>query len=131
MARILIVDDDEALAALMDRALRAEGYEVRRAGDGPAGLKLLEEQPADLVLLDVRLPGMSGLEVLRQIREKHPRTLVLVITGYSSLPVALEAVEGGAVGYLTKPFKMADLRDRVNKTLGRSGGGGGIVVKVR
>jgi DNA-binding response OmpR family regulator len=131
MARILIVDDDEALATLMDKALRAEGYEVRRARDGPAGLKLLEEQPADLVLLDVRLPGMSGLEVLRQIREQHPRTLVLVITGYSSLPVALEAVEGGAVGYLTKPFKMADLRDRVNKTLGRSGGGGGIVVKVR
>lgn len=128
MARILIVDDDEALATLMEKALRAEGYEVRRAGDGPAGLALLEEQPADLVLLDVRLPGMSGMEVLRQIREKHAGTLVLIITGYSSLPVALEAVEGGAIGYLTKPFKMSDLRDRVNRALGR---GRGIVIKVR
>ncbi|MEW5763011.1 MAG: response regulator [Bacillota bacterium] len=115
--RILVIDDEEGMCWAVARALQEEGYFVRTATSGPAGLALLEQDGADLVLLDIRMPRMSGLEVLKRIKHAHPALPVIIMTGFGSMPTALEAIEKGAVGYITKPFNVADLKAAVKKTL--------------
>lgn len=117
MPRILVIDDEEGMCWAVARALQDEGYFVRTATSGPDGLALLEQEGADLVLLDIRMPRMSGLEVLRRIKLRYPAMPVIIMTGFGSMPTALEAIEKGAVGYITKPFNIADLKAAVRKTL--------------
>jgi CheY-like chemotaxis protein/anti-sigma regulatory factor (Ser/Thr protein kinase) len=115
--RILIVDDDRALRLALAGLLRAAGYEVDEAGDGPEGLARLRETPVDLVLLDVMLPGMNGLDVLSHAQglERFPR--VVMMTADDAPETLLRAVRGQAYRYLKKPFAPAAITDVVQEVL--------------
>ena len=108
--RLLVVDDDAAILGLVERIAAGEGFDVDTTEDSSEALVQLLERPADLVLLDVRMPGVSGLDVLRSIRGLHARCKVVLMTGFGSIEAAVEAVKLGATDYLTKPFDVARLR---------------------
>lgn len=105
MEKILIVDDEEFIRQNLDRLLKEEGYRTALAQDGKEALDFLKEGPFDLVFLDLRLPDISGLEVLKTIKESDPDLLVIVMTGYASVESAVEALKSGAYDYIKKPFK--------------------------
>jgi|SoiMethySBSTD1v2_1073268.scaffolds.fasta_scaffold187810_2 two-component system response regulator PilR (NtrC family) len=102
---ILIIDDEEVLQDVLSSLIRREGHLVSQARTGEEGLDMLEREDIDLVLLDMMLPGMQGNEVLRQIRLRDPDQVVVVITAYSSIEGAIEAMREGAFHYIPKPFK--------------------------
>ncbi|MDX1501931.1 MAG: sigma-54 dependent transcriptional regulator [Thermoanaerobaculia bacterium] len=115
---ILIIDDEEVLQDILTNLLAKEGYDTRSARSGEEGLTLLQrEQEIDLVLLDLMLPGMKGQEVLQQIRAEHPAVVVVVITAYSSIEGAIEAMKQGAFHYIPKPFKNEEVLLTVRKGL--------------
>jgi DNA-binding NtrC family response regulator len=102
--RILVVDDDPDIRDLLVEYFTAEGYSVTPAADGPEAFEALRRDPQMLVLLDVGLPGMDGVEVLKRIRHDHPGASVIMITGNQDLELAREAVRLGAVDHVFKPF---------------------------
>jgi len=102
---ILIIDDEEVLQDVLTSLIRREGHTTFSARTGEQGIDLLEREDVDLVVLDLMLPGMSGQEVLKQIRQRHPDVIVVVITAYSSIEGAIEAMREGAFHYIPKPFK--------------------------
>jgi DNA-binding NtrC family response regulator len=107
--RVLVVDDEEDMRDLVQSFLSAEGYAVDVAEDGGQALALMERTPFDVVLSDVRMPRMGGLELLASVRSRHPETEVVLITGYANTDTAAEAVRLGAFGCLMKPFELDDL----------------------
>lgn len=115
--RILIIDDEEHMRRILCKALEQEGYETDMAGDGPDGLDLLNRREMDLVLLDIKLPTMDGMEVLKSIKELYPALPVIVITAYGSIEMAVAAIKAGAADYITKPFDMDELILQVKKAL--------------
>jgi DNA-binding NtrC family response regulator len=119
MASILIIDDDEGMCWALERSLQSDGYRVLTATSGQEGLALFAEHlnNVKLILLDVNLNDMNGLDILKQVRQINASIPVLIMTGYSSMSVALEAINRGAAGYLTKPFDMAGLRKKVSVLL--------------
>ena len=108
--RLLVVDDDRAILTLMGTLALAEGFDVATTTSGEDAMKQLRQRPAELVLLDMRMPGITGLDVLRSIREITPRSNVVLMTGYGTIDSAVEAVKLGALDYLTKPFDLPRLR---------------------
>lgn len=114
---VLIVDDEEVLQDVLQALLQREGYTTLAARSGEEALALLEREEVDLVLLDVMLPGMSGTEVLRQVRQRDPDQVVVVITAYSSIEGAIEAMREGAFHYIPKPFKNDEVLLTVKKGL--------------
>jgi two-component system response regulator RegA len=100
---LLIVEDDAVLRGRLVRAFRERGLEVREAADGEAALRLVESDPPEYAVVDLRMPGMPGLAVVRALKEADPTTAVVVLTGYGSIATAIEAIRFGAVHYLTKP----------------------------
>ena len=116
-ARILIIDDDAVVRQGLRRALESRGYEVAVAPSGPAGLELLHEQDFALVITDLKMPGMSGLEVLRQIGILRPGLPIIMITGYSTVETAVEAMKNGAADYIAKPFTPDTIIGKVASTL--------------
>jgi two-component system response regulator PilR (NtrC family) len=114
---ILVVDDEEILQDVLGLLLRREGYRPLFAKSGEEALLALDREPIDLVLLDVMLPGLSGIEVLRQIRQRDPDQVVIVITAYSSIEGAIEAMREGAFHYIPKPFKNEEVLLTVKKAL--------------
>lgn len=116
-AKILIVDDDEAILDSCTQVLEKAGYVVRGARDGIEGLKFLERESFHSVLLDLKLPGPDGMEILGHIREDSPETPVIIITGYSSVESAVVAMKQGAFDYMAKPFSPKELRVTVKKAL--------------
>ncbi|WP_027355721.1 sigma-54-dependent transcriptional regulator [Desulfofundulus thermocisternus] len=117
MARVLVIDDEKGMCWALRKALEDEGHEVITAYSGSEGLNLLAKEEVDLVLLDIKMPGMSGLEVLEHIRKKDEKLPVIIMTALSSLPTALEALQRGASGYVTKPFQLNNLKETINKAL--------------
>src|SRR4026209_1296915 len=112
----MIVDDEEAARYGMRRALSTLGYNITEAGSAEAARALLKQTEPDLLLLDVNLPGMSGLEFLREIKSANGNgPLVIIITAHGSERMAVEAVKSGAYDYLSKPFELDDLRLGVKK----------------
>jgi len=101
--KILVVDDDEIVRLAYQRSLARAHYQVVAVWNGAEALAAMERHPFDVILLDLRMPGMNGLSVLRMIKERWPETEVVIITGYPNLETAKEAVELGACDYLTKP----------------------------
>ncbi len=117
MATILIVDDDKSLQEFLEIFLTKEGFEVAVAGDGEEALSYLLRKPADLVLADIRMPKMDGLTFLKTLREKGLKLPVIMITAYASLDTAVQAKREGAFDYVSKPFKLDELRKLIRKAL--------------
>jgi DNA-binding response OmpR family regulator len=117
---VLVVEDDRALAVGLDLNLSAEGFEVFIAGDGAGGLALAEAKPPDLVILDLRLPDMDGLEVLAGLRLRRPRIPVIVLSARGEERDKIRGLDEGADDYVTKPFSLGELVARINAHLRRS-----------
>jgi DNA-binding NtrC family response regulator len=115
--RILIVDDEEVLRDVLDAVLRREGFDVVSAASGEEALSLLDGEEIDLVILDIMLPGISGIDTLRSMRISNPHLPVIVITAFSSIDGAIEAMKYGAYHYIPKPFKNDEVIITVNKAL--------------
>src|ERR1051325_2937975 len=116
--RILIVDDEEVLRDMLDAVLRREGFGVLTAASGEEALNVLDStEDIDLVILDVMLPGISGIDTLRAMRISNPALPVIVITAFSSIDGAIEAMKQGAFHYIPKPFKNEEVVLTVNKAL--------------
>jgi DNA-binding NtrC family response regulator len=107
--RILIVDDDEVVRWSYLRSLESISCNVEAASDGEQALQTMEQNPFDVVLLDLRMPGQDGLSVLRTIKQKWPESEVVIITGYPTVASAKEAVRLGAYDYVAKPVGPADV----------------------
>jgi two-component system, NtrC family, response regulator HydG len=108
--RLLVVDDDRAILTLVGTIALNQGFDVATTVDGADAMNQLKHRPADLVLLDLRMPGVTGLDVLRSIRAINPRSKVVLMSGYATIDSAVEAVKLGAMDYLTKPFDLQRLR---------------------
>ena len=115
MKSILIIDDDPLIRKTLNAHLSRRGFETRAAEDGESGLEAFTSGNPDLALLDVRLPDLDGLEVLRRIREKSPRAVVVVMTAYDDMKTTVEAVKGGAFEYLVKPLDFVALDLTIEK----------------
>ena len=116
-ARVLIVDDEQPFCGVLCGVLEKQGHKVKGTETAEEALPLLERKIFDLVICDLRLPGMSGLDVLRAVREKAPDTRFIMITAFGDIESAVEALKLGAVDYLTKPFLFDDLILRINRLL--------------
>ena len=117
---ILVAEDDPAIANALRRALNHEGYEVRHAGDGAEALELLAARPADLVLLDVAMPYVDGLEACRRLRRGGNRTPVLMLTARHAVGDRVDGLDAGADDYLVKPFSLDELFARIRALLRRT-----------
>lgn len=117
--RILVVEDDESMRHATRVQLEKEGYETTAAFDVPQALNILKASPHDLVITDLNLPGLSGLELLKRIRAEYPDTTVIVITGYGTVETAVDAMKCGAYDYLAKPVHAYELKMLVNRALER------------
>lgn len=117
MARILVVDDEPDMRMALSNVLNRAGHQVFESGDGPAALDFLARDGADLVLLDMRLPGMDGPQILRALRERDKTTPVVMVTGYGSVDSAVEVMRLGASHYLSKPFSNQELLETVERIL--------------
>lgn len=113
-AKILVIDDEEVVRLSYLRSLTSPHCKVTSALNGEEGLNAMEQDPSDVVLLDLRMPGMDGITLLRKIKEKWPECEVVVITGYPSIESAKEAVRLGAHNYLVKPVGPDDVVNAAN-----------------
>jgi two-component system response regulator PilR (NtrC family) len=118
-ARVLVVDDQRSMRELLSIVLTREGYEVLLAESGTEAVRMLERQPVDLLISDLRMPDMSGVDVLRVGKQVDPELAAIVITAYASTETAVEAMRLGASDYLTKPFDVDELKLLVRHTLER------------
>jgi DNA-binding NtrC family response regulator len=116
-SKILIIDDDEAILDSCTQVLEKSGYDVKGAGDGHEGIALFKKESFDAVLLDLKLPGLDGIEILGNIKEENPLTPVIIFTGYASVESAVEAMKHGAFDYMAKPFTPKQLRVIIKKAL--------------
>ena len=120
-AKILIIDDDTSLRRVLEYNLQEEGYEVQAASSGEEGLYLFGQSQPNLVITDMKMSGMDGLLVLKSVKERSPETLVIIITAFGTVDVAVEAMKAGAYDYITKPFNREALKLTVSKALQFSG----------
>jgi DNA-binding response OmpR family regulator len=115
--RILYVDDEANLRILVKDQLVAEGFSVDTADDGDTGVEMLKKQKYNLVLLDIRMPRMGGIEVLKYIKEHKLTCRVIMLTAVDDLSVALESVKNGANDYLTKPYDLPTLLGSIQRVV--------------
>jgi DNA-binding NtrC family response regulator len=115
--QILLIDDEAIALTNLTHVLKREGYDVTACKDGEAGLEALERSDFDLVLTDLKMPGIDGMAVLRQVHASHPDVPVIMITGHATLDSAVEAMKAGAHHYLAKPFRLAEAREVVRSAL--------------
>ncbi len=115
--RILVVDDEESHRLMLRAVLKEEGYQVTEAADGPEAIGAMEQESYDLVLLDLRLPAMDGIETLNEIKKISPLVPVIMMTAYASVKTAVEALKAGAFDYLTKPLDIEELKVLIEKAL--------------
>ena len=113
--RVLVVDDDSSLRRVTQVQLEHEGYAVSTAASGDEALHILETTVQDVVITDLRMPGMSGFDLLRQIRANYPEVVVIIVTAYGSRDSAMKALELGAYDYIAKPVHPDTLRTIVNR----------------
>ena len=115
--KVLIIDDDDAILDSCTQVLEKAGYAVKGARDGEQGLNIFNKESFDVVLLDLKLPGSDGIEVLSHIKLENPETPVIIMTGYASVESAVEAMKQGAFDYMAKPFSPKELRVNIRKAL--------------
>jgi signal transduction histidine kinase len=111
--RLLLVDDEEHFRQAIAKRLAKRGLASEQAADGAECLSLLEEKSMDVVVLDVKMPGMSGIEVLKQINDQYPKTEVILLTGHATTPDGVEGIKLGAFDYLTKPIELEHLFNKI------------------
>jgi DNA-binding NtrC family response regulator len=117
MKKVLVVDDDTELRATVSEVLEYEGFEVSTTGDAEEALDLLDASGFDLVLLDLIMPGMGGMTAIPLIKKRSPKTRVIMISAFSTVSNAVEAMRLGADDYITKPFKVDELLTAVRKNV--------------
>jgi nitrogen regulation protein NR(I) len=116
-SRILLIEDDASIVGGLKKELQVEGYEVAVAERGDTGLAQAKEQPFDVVITDLKMPGLSGLELVEQLHAAKPKLPIIVVTAFGTTETAIEATKLGAYDYLLKPFDMAELLDLVAKSV--------------
>lgn len=118
LRRLLIVDDDAIIRETLRILLRGNGFDVvGEASDGIKAMQMMEKHNPGIVLLDISMPGASGLEVLEEIRQRYPKTQVIMISGEAKSDTVKQAVESGAVGYIVKPFNTANVVQNIQRVL--------------
>jgi two-component system, response regulator, stage 0 sporulation protein F len=117
MKTILIVDDQPGIRMLLDEVFSKEGFHTISAGNGFEALKKAEEFKPDLVLLDMKLPGMDGIEILKRLKNRGGGPQVVMMTAYGELDLIEETIDYGAARYFTKPFDVFEIRDVVKRML--------------
>lgn len=115
--KILVIDDEDIVRTSCNRALTPEGYEVKMARNGLDGLKMASEERFDVVLTDLKMPDMDGIEVLRRIKEEWPEIEVIIITGYQTVDTAVKSIKLGAFDYIEKPFTPDAIGAAVSKAM--------------
>jgi DNA-binding NtrC family response regulator len=115
VVRLLLVDDEARFVETLSKRLTARGFDVEGALGGPQALEMLDARPFDVVLLDVWMPGMDGLEVLKAIRRLHPSVKVVLLSGNASIDAAVEGMRLGAANYLLKPVEIDELLAKVEE----------------
>jgi DNA-binding response OmpR family regulator len=115
--KVLVIDDERVVCNSCRRVLEQEGYEVSVAMDGHEGIERVSQEEFDAALVDLRLPGISGMDVVRAVKNVRPQIRIIIITGYSSISSAVEAMQLGASDYLPKPFTPNELTDRVRRAV--------------
>lgn len=113
--KILIVDDEPAMRDLLRQSLEGAGHQIREADNGKSALSAMEKEPADLVITDLKMEGMSGNELMHTLKLAFPDTGIMLLTGHASLDTALEAMRMGALDVLQKPLNLAELEERIEK----------------
>jgi excisionase family DNA binding protein len=116
--RILVVDDESSIRDLLSKTLALAEYDVDTAADGRSAVERVRQQPYDLLIADLRMPGIDGLSVIREAKRYQAHLPVIIITGFSSESAAIEAVNLGVSGYLTKPFRVPQVLAAAAKALG-------------
>ncbi len=111
--RILVIDDEKIVCDRLSNELEREGFEVEAYTESEQALQRIASQPFDLVITDIKMRGPNGIEVMNFVKENHPSTKVIVITGFATVETAREVLKGGAVDFIPKPFKMSKLRELV------------------
>jgi len=117
--RILVVDDEEMTCKNLDHVLTKDGFEVKTAASGIEALNILEKSSFDVIVTDLKMENVDGMGVLGKAKEKDPSTEVIVITGYATVPTAVEAMKKGSYNYLAKPFKLEEIRSTVQRALSK------------
>lgn len=113
--KLLIVDDQFGIRILLTEVFEKEGYSTFQASNGVQALKIVEEEKPDLILLDMKIPGMDGLEILREIMKMDVKTKVIMMTAYGELEMINEAMRLGAIAHFSKPFDIDNIRLEVKK----------------
>jgi two-component system response regulator PilR (NtrC family) len=119
MARILVVDDDESIRDVLTESITSLGHEVNTAVDGLDGVAQYKSGEYDVVITDLKMPRMDGLELLQEIKKYRKDTIILVITGYPTIDSSVQAIKMGAYDYITKPFRIEELEIVINNALER------------
>lgn len=117
--RILVVDDEKNIRLTLSHMLEMEGYAVETAVNGEDALQRLQEESFDLMLLDLKMPGIAGTEVLAQVNERYPQIKVIMVTAHGTVDNAVEAMKVGAVDFIQKPFAPQEIRELVSRVLDR------------
>ena len=116
-SRILVVDDEDALRTVLCGELVSEGFEVQSAADGDEAIEILNKESFDLILLDIKMPRVNGFDVLKHVKEKHPDTKVVMLTGFADLKNAIESKKLGAEDFVSKPYDLVDLLTTIERVL--------------
>lgn len=115
MKKLLIVDDQFGIRILLNEVFQKEGYKIFQASNGKQALDIVKMRRPDLVLLDIKIPGIDGIEILKRMKKIVPDIKVIVMTAYGELNMIEEAMELGAITYFAKPFDIEEMRDTVKK----------------
>jgi DNA-binding response OmpR family regulator len=121
VARVLLAEDDQDISVPLARALRRDGYDLVVVEDGRSALKAVLDEKVDLIVLDVGLPEMSGLEVCRSVRDVYPKLPILMLTARTGELETVAGLDAGADDYVAKPFRLAELEARIRRMLARAG----------
>ncbi|MFZ5797247.1 MAG: sigma-54-dependent transcriptional regulator, partial [Thermodesulfobacteriota bacterium] len=119
MSSILIVDDEQSMREFLRILLEKDGHTVQAAASGSAAIDLVEDHDLDLVITDIRMPGISGLELLAEVKKRKPDLPVIMITAYASPDDAVRAMKDGAFDYITKPFKIEEIKRVIRSATAR------------
>jgi len=128
MARILVVDDEPSMLEFLEIMLKKEGYDITCATGGGEAIELCRGNPYDMVITDIKMPKVTGLDVLHQVKEISPETIIILITAYATMETAVQAMKDGAYDYISKPFRVDEIKKIIKNALEREAQKGGDIL---